>query len=400
MKRIITSLLLALVAATCVAAQADRDPDNGCAAENGLPESAVHTEVPTFIESGLTDGSMERLGGVIRYSEDGQIIAQLRQVGQVGQGAEAASSLLERVAVLSGHGHLALARLLASVTPILNISMAGYSIVELIEGIRAHEAEIERIYDRVAEEFRRDRRVELLAALNQAENATQFNNSENIQSVFGEVDSKLENARLQLAEDLWLLLDADASPANIELATSYQTLSMRVCALATRLRLEIGEGNAAVHWLTECVQDHRSFAKRFVRKWLGTNRAYFFHESVDNEYLERYLDLERWLREKRDVLLAVLHDARRRFWNDDSINVLYEDRRKSVLKDPPHYIALLDYAEVVVENFQRLVGYEQELASQCLANYAEREAMENALLEGHDGYVMLVSASPSDAGEG
>jgi len=133
----------------------------------------------------------------------------------VGQGAEAASNLLVQVAAKSGQGHLALRQLLDSVTPILNISMAGFSIVEHIAGIRAHEAELERIYDRVSEEFQRDRRVELLAALDQAENATRFVNPENIQSVFGEVDSKLSNARRQIDEDLRLLIDADASPENM-----------------------------------------------------------------------------------------------------------------------------------------------------------------------------------------
>lgn len=400
MKRSITSLLLALVAVTCVAAQVDRDPENSCAPNSGLGEIAVHAEVPEFIEAGLTDGSMEREGGVIRYSDNGQNIARLRQVGQLGQGAEAASSLLERVAVLSGQGHLALGRLLAMATPVLNISMAGYSIAELIAGIRAHEAELERIYDRVSEEFQRDRRVELVAALDQAENATRFDNPENIQRAFAVVDSKLANARLQLVEDLRLLIDADASPANIELATSYQVLSMRICALGTRLRLEIGESEAAIEWLAACVNDHRSFTKRFVRKWLGNRTAFFFHESVEKEYLERYLELERWLRGTRDVLLAVIHDKRRDFWNNDAISSLFSGGLNSRLIEPPHYILPLDFGEVVVENFQRLAGYEQELKSQCISSFVEWEAMESALLDGYDGYVMLVGAVPADAGEG
>ncbi|MCY3799626.1 MAG: hypothetical protein OXG84_17610 [Chloroflexi bacterium] len=400
MKRSITSLLLALVAVTCVAAQAQRDSENDCAPVSDLGEIAVHAEAPEFIETGLVDGSMERLGGVIRYSDNGKSIARLRQVGQVGQGAGAASSLLERVAVLSGQGHLALVRLLASVTPILNISMAGYSIVELIEGIRAHEAEMERIYDRVSEEFQRDRRVELLAALDNAENTFLVENEDYRWAAVAEVNGALTRARKQLEEDLRILLNAETKLEHMELAASTQVLSMRVCALGTRLRLEISAGRAAVHWLAECVQDNRSFAKRFVRKWLGTNRAFFFHESVDNEYLERYLDLERWLREKRDVLLAVLHDARRRFWNDDAISLLYTGGLNSKLIEDPDYVRMLNFSEVMVENYQRLAGYEQELASQCLANYAEREAMESALLEGHDGYVMLVGAMSADAGEG
>lgn len=399
MKRSITAILLALVAVTCAAAQVDRDPQNDCALSSGQGEITVHADVPEFIEAGLVDGSMERVGGVIRYTDGGQNIARLRQVGQLGQGAEAASSLLERVAVLSGQGHLALGRLLAISTPVLNISMAGYSIAELIAGIRAHEAELERIYDRVSEEFQRDRRVELVAALDYAENTLLVESEEYRRAAVAEVNKDLASARAQLAEDLQILQKAETSAENVELAASSQVLSMRVCALGTRLRLEIGEGQAAAQWLTECVKDHRSLARRFVRKWIGNRTAFFFHESVDDAYLERYLELERWLREKREVLLAVIHDKRRDFWNKDAISSLFTGGLNSRLIEPPHYILPLDFGEVVVENFQRLAGYEQELKSQCLASFVEREAMESALLDGYDGFVMLVDTMPADEGE-
>ena len=400
--RLLTTIMLALVSVTCVAAQADGATEIVCAPEGETGDVAVYAEIPVFIEAGLSDGAMERLGGVIQFSGDGLPVAQLRQIGQVGQGAEAASSLLERVAVQSGQGHLALGRLLASVTPRLNLSMSGFAIIEHIAGIRAHEAELQRIYDRVSVEFQRDRRVELLAALDQAENATRFDNPENIQRAFAVVDAKMGNARLQLVEDLRLLIDADVSPANIELATSYQVLSMRICALGTRLRLEIGENEAAILWLADCVNDHRSFAKRFVRKWLGNRTAFFFHESVEKEYLERYLALESWLRERRDVVLAVIHEKRRDFWKRDAISNLYTGGLNSKLIEPPHYVKLLDSVEILVENFQRLAGYEKELGSVSRWSFAEREEAESALLATCEGagYVMLVSASQSDASEG
>lgn len=400
MNRVITSLLLALLAVTCVAAQVERDSELNCAPTGGQSDVAVHADMPEFIEAGLTDGSMERVGGIIRFSDNEQTIARLRQVGQAGQGAEAASSLLERVAILSGQRHLALGRLLAMATPILNISMAGFSIAEHIAGIRAHEAELERIYDRVSEEFQRDRRVELIAALDYTENTFLVKSDEYRRAAVAEVNKDLASARAQIAEDLQILLTAETNSENIELATSYQVLSMRVCALGTRLRLEISEGLAAVHWLSECVDDHRLFAKRFVRKWIGNRTAFFFHESVDDAYLERYLELERWLRDKRDVLLAVIHDERRDFWNKDAISLLYTGGLNSKLIEDPNYVRLLDLAEVLVENFQRLAGYQQELNLNCPGSFAEREAMESALLDGYDGYVMLVGAKSTDADEG
>lgn len=403
MNRIITSLLLALPAVTCVAAQAQRDSENDCAPDSGLGEIAVHAEVPEFIESGLTDGSMEPVGGVIRYSDDGQTVARLRQVGQAGQGAEAASNLLERVVVLSGQGHLALGRLLASVTPILNISMAGFSIVEHIAGIRAHEAELQRIYDRVSEEFQRDRRVELLAALDYAENTFLVESEEYRVAAVAEVNKDLANARKQLGEDLQTLLNAETSVENMELAASYLVLSMRVCALGTRLRLQINEVKAAVQWLSECVEYHRSVAKRFVRKLLGNSTALYFHESVSEENFDRYLYIESWLRGKRDVLRELVRTSRKSFWDEDAVDELFVrvPINRKELSNNPFYVGLLPLAEIAIVNYQRFEGFELELKSQGLssASFVEREEMEGTLLECYDGYVLLVGSMPVSAGE-
>ena len=213
--RLLTTIMLALVSITCVAAQADGATEIVCAPKGETGDVAVYAEIPEFIDAGLADGSMERVGGVIQLSGDGLAVAHLRQVGQVGQGAEAASSLLERVAVPSGQGHLALGRLLASVTPVLNLSMSGFAIIEHIAGIRAHAAELQRIYDRVSEEFQRDRRVELLAALDDAENTFLVENEDYRWAAVAEVNGALTRARKQIEEDLRILLNAETKPEHV-----------------------------------------------------------------------------------------------------------------------------------------------------------------------------------------
>ncbi|MCE2473730.1 MAG: hypothetical protein J4G18_17880 [Anaerolineae bacterium] len=169
MKRIFALMCLVIIAALPASAQSESNAENRC-------ELDAHFEVPEFIEEGLVDGTMERVGGVIRHTDDQQTIAWLRQGGQIGQVEESSAGLLEHVTRLSGTGNLAITRVLAGVTPFLNISMAGFSLLEHILGIRAHEAELERIYDRISEEFQRDREVELSAALDYADNIILANN--------------------------------------------------------------------------------------------------------------------------------------------------------------------------------------------------------------------------------
>lgn len=398
MKKLIALLCFIMIAALPASAQNTSSAENSC-------ELDIHLEVPEFIEEGLVDGSMQRVGGVIIDSENQQTIAWLRQGGQIGQVAESSAGLLEHVIRLSDGANVALSRLLANLTPVLNISMAGFSLLEHIIGIRAHEAELERIYDRVSEEFQRDRRVELLAALDYAENTFQVTNDEYKWAAVAEVNSDLTVARKQLIEDLEILRSAEPSQENMELAMNYQVLAMRICTLGTRLRLEIGENEAAIDWLSQCVSEHKSHTRDLVLKLLGENRALFFHESISVEYFDRYLNIERWLRGKRDVLLEIVRESRYSFWNDDAISPLYVTTFASAeLSNNPFYWASIPMSEVLIENYERLEGFEQELRSLeglCLPTFTEWEAYDGETdisISEHNGYAMLVRTAFMDAG--
>ena len=403
MNKIIALLCLALIAVSTVSAQSGIDSENQCSEDHSGTDQrpsgedrnfGVYIEVPEFIEAGLSDGSMERVGGVIRYSDDGQVVAWLRQGGQMGQLAESAAGLLEHINRLSGSGHLALRRLLAGVTRFLNISMAGFSLLEHIASIRAHEAELERIFDRVSEEFQRDREVELFAALDYAETTFLVESDAYKHEAVAQATYELAVARSQLNRDLDELLSAETSPENIDLALSYQVLAKKVCAMSVRLWLEIGEDAAASNRLSQCISKDKDLARRFVSKWLGNQPALFFHESVSDENFERYLNIERWLRGNRDVLPEIVKAYRSSFWDNDALSALYSTGFNSKLIEPPFYVSALTNAEILIENYQRLEGFEHELESMCLPTFADWEAYDGeggVSIREQDGYVLLVN---------
>ena len=400
MKKVIVLLCLALISAPSASAQGGSAIHDDCASDDPtasaqMPSSEqlqvdMYFEIPQFIEAGLADGSMERVGGVIRYSEDEQILAWLRQGGQIGQAVESSTSLLERVVSLSGHQHSTIGRVLSGAVPVLNIAMAGFGVFEQINGIRVHAEELERIYDRVSKEFQRNREVELLAALNHAENAFIARCAEFKVQAVAHVTYELTVAQAQLVRDLDELLVAETSTENIKLATIYQVLAMKVCTMSTRLRLEIGEYAAAIHWLSTCVEDHRDYAWKFVRKWVGNSPALYFHESVSEEYFERYLDIERWLRGERDVLASLVMRNRRYFWDNESLQPLDAPGIGFQIDENPFYLVAFPNAELLIENFQRLLGYELELKS-ILLPFSEWDVYEKARIDSHDGFVMLVN---------
>ena len=347
--------------------------------------------MPEFIEAGLANGLMERVGGVIRYSGDEQILAWLRQGGQVGQAVESSAGLLgQLVSPYSTFG-----RALGSTVPLLNIAMGGFGLIEQIIGIRAHEAELEYIYDRVSEEFQRNREVEMLAALNHAENAFVTRCDAFKVEAVAQVTYELTVAQAQLVRDLDELLDAEMNEANIELATMYQVLAMKVCAVSTRLRLEIGEDAAAMHWLSKCVEAHRAYAEKFVLKWVGENPALYFHESVSDEYFDRYLDIERWLQGERVVLPNLVKEYRRSFWDKQALQPLDGSAIGFQIDENPFYLYAIPNAELLIENFQRLSGYELELKSMLLP-FLEWDVFDEERIDKHDGYVMLVNQALLD----
>ncbi|MCY4020294.1 MAG: hypothetical protein OXG39_12880 [Chloroflexi bacterium] len=356
---------------------------------------SVHLEVPKRIEMGLESGTMERVGGVVRNSGNKRIVAWLREGGKIGQAAEPAAGLLERVMSLSGSRYASLGKVVSGAFPLLSIAMAGYTLLEHIEGIRAHEAEIEHIFDRVTVEFQRDREVDLFATLDYAENVFATGSDELKREAVAFVAYALAVSRSQLVKDLEGQLGAETSEKQLARTLSYQVLAMKVCAMSVRVRLEVGEEEAAIDWLSKCVTGHKKLARNFVRKWIGNRPALYFHESVSDEHLERFLDIERWLHERRDVLKEVIFQNRKYFWNDKAIEALYtRSGLNTVLMEEPFYLVSLPHAEILIENFQRLQGFELELKS-LRSSFKEWEAFNSSLIDNHDGYVMLVSDEQS-----
>lgn len=401
MNKVIACLLLALMTISSASAQDGSAIKDNCVSDD--PTAAAQTpssdpiqvdvyfEMPEFIEAGLANGSMERVGGVIRYTDDQQILAWLRQGGQAGQVAESSAGLLQ--GVVSKHSTIGIA--LGGVVPVLHIAMAGLGLIEHLNGIRVHEAELERIYDRVSDEFQRNREVELLAALNHAENAFVARCDAFKVEAVAHVTYELTVAQAQLVRDLDELLDAERNEANIELATLYQVLAMKVCAVSTRLRLEIGEDAAAIHWLSKCVVEHRAYAEEFVRKWVGENPALYFHESVSDEFFDRYVDIERWLQGKRVVLPDLIKAHRRSFWNIEALQQLDAPPIGFQIDENPFYLYAIPNAELLIENFQRLFGYELELGD-LLLPFSEWDVYGTARIENHEGYVVLVNQALLD----
>ena len=174
---------------------------------------------------------------------------------------------------------------------------------------------------------------------------------------------------------------------------------MQAATLIIRAWLEIGEQDLALTWLSGILRGHRERVRLFVRSQLGDRPALYFHESVSDEDFGRYLNVERWLRGKRVVLPEIVQAHRRSFWDGDAVKRLHTGGIGSRLDESPFYETALPRAETLIENYQRLEGFELELKSMTKPTFAEWEAHAKDQIEGFGGYVMLVDQALLDSNE-
>ena len=372
---------------------------------------SVHLQVPEFIESGLASGSMERVGGVIRTlnSNNRESIAWIRKAGQTGQTVVSSAGLLENVMRFSGLGTTTLATLLGSSLPILNIAMAGYALADIILRIQGQHAELEQLHEAIKREFNRERVVNLITAIDIARNISRARDVDVKRQMVGQVTERLVNAEVQLLIDFEESLTGDMEVKHKEAAVRTIVLAMHVAAMSARAWLEIGEADLAREWLAYSLERQQRRARRLVHTWLGDRRAYFFHESVGDENFERYISIERWLREKKDVLRDIVRENYVDFWNDDALSSIQNPprfgQREAVLITPPPYLSLLKQVELLIENYRRLEGFRLELKSMCLPfdQWDVYDVRTDMMDTEHGGYVMLVNdalfdrASQTDA---
>ncbi|MBI5668688.1 MAG: hypothetical protein HZC41_11835 [Chloroflexi bacterium] len=163
-----------------------------------------------------------------------------------------------------------------------------------------------------------------------------------------------------------------------------QHLIRALYAATSRIRcyLMMGDLDLARQRLLEDMPVFRETTTRLVRLWFGPYPGAFFHKEVAPETLERFLHLQRWLHQDdvfttaddAHVLFAIINEVRGDFWNPRVVENEYYDKVNQLLNRPRRTFqdrigdltGALTQAEIVVENFQRLMGFELELRSMRL----------------------------------
>ena len=353
---------------------------------------------PPNIIAGLLSGEFKLWGGVVRNAANGQIVALLREGGSIARNPNLGGGLLKTLldassgglasavtgavnTSVTAHSHFLIVQQLQGLTSlvcivggigVLNLAATAISAAVLLNRLRDVERAIEGLYEHISREFSQDRQVKLEAAIHAATDALNMDgpHNRNLQANFA-ID-KLFAARQHIWLDLDTLKGSPNDAANNQLMQNNILQSMQLDSLRSRCLLEINELSRAKAYLVDTLEAYRETSRLLVHRHLGEHRAVYFHKSVPESDLCRYLAVEYWLRADGDRLLELLLANRHDFWNrdiadesrvaksDKARRVPLPNRRKGESDDHPHIDALTQ-SELLIENYQRFRGFHAEI---------------------------------------
>ena len=356
----------------------------------------VEFEVPDDILTGLATGKYERVGGVIRHFESKQVFAWLREGGNMSRSGGSTSTLLPSLFRAAGMKARTAAVVAGAVTvagPLLDVAITGYTIYRLTERIRALKKEIAHIYDRLDKHLQETANVKLNAALKFAEAFLEQDDYDAKKAMLPIISFQL------VVAEQWLLAELRKAMKRNRLRRA-RNMMAAVCTvntMAARCYLEVGDTKSAVHSLNNNIAELKPYVESLVQKLVGNQPALYFHKSVKNHYLDRYIKIRAWLDTEENIWASVAKEARKDFWNEKAVKRLFREHRRFLhtwheIRKTPFYIKAIPRAEELIESFQRFESYALELESPDRPSQ-DWEALSKAAakrLADHDDYYLII----------
>lgn len=354
--------------------------------------------VPRVIQAGLASGQLERIGGVIVDSNTRQIVTWLRDSSVIEtafNGIMSSANPLNGIlnaattAVTLYDNHLtrqAVNALTASVNTLTQITMGGHLLNLALTATTFHliakridklSAQIDELGQKIIKEFDHDRDLRFKVALQSARDIFE---SENIDLSKGAVRSAINGlyeARENFFKEFYHSLESAKTPEQLLLAQQYLMRAFYAETSRIQCYLKAGDSQLAITRLREDKQRFEESVYELINHWKGTYPAVYFHGDVPSDSLERFLNIETWLRTKNyrkdpRILFDIVNDYRDNFWNTDILendimkHLIFKGATISETRNKQLAHNLLQ-AEILIENLERFYGFELEISEMRLS---------------------------------
>lgn len=323
-------------------------------------------DIPAPISAGLANGSLERIGGVIRNSESKQIVAWLRD-GIVPKDTQNTISKL-----LFSQGLLLTNPALAPMF-LLNLTIQTVGFIKLNQRLKKIETDLTGL----KKEFERDRLVRRQSALNAARDVLETNDPAFMMVRMNEAIKGLYEAQDQL------LLEIEGTSAlhkKVELITQ----ALELLILRAHCYLRSGQEGLALKELSG-LNELKKAARKTVELCLGPHPAIFLHPTFGNEVAHSFIKLQIWLKDQDfptpETFISIINSLRPDFWNDKATATLQKqsDTKNLIRRLTKHesnkenLLGKLSLATIICENFDRVEGFQIEVRALKLMDQTWQE---------------------------
>lgn len=220
----------------------------------------------------------------------------------------------------------------------------------------------------------------------------------------------LYEARQHIWREIETLKGSSSDATNNQLMQDNILQAMQLDEIRGRCLSLLDETPRATAYLSRYLESYRETSRLLVHRHLGEHRAVFFHKSVSEYDLKRYIAIETWLIPSEERLWEVVLANRHDFWNRsiDKDPKIGKQGKFSQLPLPylrrgeteaPPLLQVLTMSELLIENYERFRGYHTETeaierlgiaASEWEQQQEEALARAEINLAEHDDYVLLV----------
>lgn len=377
--------------------------------------------VPRVIQAGLASGQLERIGGVIVDSNTRQIVTWLRDSSVIEttiDGFMSAANPLNTVfeiantAITLYDGHLtrqaihtltASVNMLAQVTVgghLLNLALTATTFKLIARRLDRLSEQMDELGERIVKEFDHDRDVRFKSALQSAQDLFETE-SEDLSKEFSPAVKGLFEARENFFKAFYQTLELAKTPEQLLLAQQYLIRAFYAETSRIQCYLKANDKQLALKRLRDTKSRFEEAVGELIKRWKGNYPAVYFHKDVPSESLDRFLNIEQWLRTQSHrnnprVMFEIIDELRCDFWNQD---VLENDLLKMVTwrgstideKRNEQLAHNLLQAEILIENLERLYGFELEIAEMRLSMDDWDELIDEEEMEEH-GMALIVDA--------
>lgn len=356
----------------------------------------VTFDVPAAIKVGLNSGTLERVGGIVRFTDNKQIVAWLQETRNMSNHAAKGSTLFSTllaavgtnagtVETLTSIGNLGL--------DLVDMAVTMYMIDRVDQRLKSLQKEISAIYNLIEHLNEKQNYVAINVALDQANVFLKTDSVVGRDRMFDGVIRDLVKAEKTILADIAHNLDAN----KLSEAGHLIDCAILIDWIAAYCAVEFGRDDQATLRLDMNTAGLKPHVQRLAQRLVGKNPALYTHQSVSDDYLDRYIQIRTWLYGEDNVWESVVKEARKDFWSEESVRPLYREARKFLyvwpkLRKNPFYKENITRAERVIENFQRLEGYALQIESlqRPYRNYEVISQLAGNRLADHDDYVLVV----------